>query len=70
VLGSVPWLRLALRLVPVGSARHVLTVLALATGVALLCAFDVANRGVLAAFKEVLDTTGGRAARLIRPGGP
>lgn len=42
--------------------RLSLTVLALACGVALVCATDLVNRGVLWAFGEIIDTMAGRAA--------
>ncbi len=46
-----------------------LTVGAIACGVALVCAFDVASRGVLRAFVEVVDTMAGRAALQVTAGG-
>src|SRR5262245_42660562 len=50
-------------------ARHLLTIGAVVCGVALLCAFDVADRGVLAAFGEVIDTMAGRAALQVTGAG-
>ena len=43
-------------------SRLALTVIALACGVALVCAIDLVNRAVLRAFVEVVDTMAGRAA--------
>jgi len=45
-----------------------LTLIALAWGVALVCAIDVVNRAVLSAFVEVIDTMAGRAALEIAAG--
>ncbi len=45
-----------------------LTVAAIACGVALVCAFDVASRGVVRAFVEVIDTMAGRAALQVTAG--
>jgi hypothetical protein len=46
-----------------GSAlRLLLTVLALASGVALVCAIDLVNRAVGTAFTEILDTMAGRVS--------
>lgn len=50
-------------------ARLTLTVVALATGVALVCAIDLVNRAVLGAFSEVVDTMAGRASLQITAGG-
>ena len=55
-------LRLPLRFLRGSTARLLLTVIALALGVALVCAIDLANRAVLDAFVEVIDTMAGRAA--------
>src|SRR5262249_5461698 len=49
--------------------RLVLTVTALACGVALVCAIDLVNRAVLRAFTEVIDTMAGRAALQVSAGG-
>jgi len=43
-------------------------VLAVACGVALVCAIDLVNRAVYAAFGEVLDTMSGKAALQVTPG--
>ena len=44
------------------------TVIALASGVALVCAFDLASRGVVRGFVEVVDTMAGRAALQVSAG--
>lgn len=46
-----------------------LTVVALATGVALVCAIDLVNRAVLRAFCEVVDTAAGRASLQVTAAG-
>jgi putative ABC transport system permease protein len=52
-----------------GSAgRLTLTVIAVACGVALVCAIDLANRAVLQTFTEAIDTMAGRAALQITAG--
>src|SRR5689334_4158866 len=52
-----------------GSAtRLVLTVGAVASGVALVCAIDLANRAVLTAFTEVVDAMAGRASLQVVAG--
>lgn len=61
-------LRMPLRFVRGGVVRLVLTVLALACGVALVCAIDLANRAVYVAFGDVLDTMAGRAALQVTAG--
>ena len=45
-----------------------LTVVALACGVALVCAIDLVNRAVLRAFVEIVDTMAGRAALQVTAG--
>jgi putative ABC transport system permease protein len=45
-----------------GYGRLALTVVALGSGVALVCAMDLVTRAVLQAFVEVVDTMAGRAA--------
>src|SRR2546428_13702335 len=64
----LPNLRLPLRLLRGHTGRLVLTLVALAWGVALVCAIDVVNRAVLSAFVEVIDTMAGRAALEIAAG--
>jgi len=48
--------------------RFTLTLLALACGVALVCAIDLVNAAVLRAFTEILDTMAGRAALQVTAG--
>ena len=48
--------------------RLILTVGALASGVALVCAIDLVNQSVLRAFVEVIDTMTGRAALQVTGG--
>src|SRR5438309_2121225 len=55
-------LRMARRFTRGGAARLALTVLAVAWGVALVAGVCLANRAVLRAFVEVIDTMAGRAA--------
>src|SRR5207247_1395645 len=63
-----PSLRLPFRLLRGHIGRLSLTLIALAWGVALVCAIDVVNRAVLSAFVEVVDTMAGRAALEIGAG--
>src|SRR5437773_2613624 len=56
------WLRMARRFTRGSAARLALTVLAGAWGVALVAGVWLANRAVLRAFVEVIDTMAGRAA--------
>src|SRR5436190_1981026 len=56
------WLRMARRFTRGSAARLALTVLAVAWGVALVAGVWLANRAVLRAFVEVIDTMAGRAA--------
>lgn len=49
-------------------ARMALTVVALACGVALVCAIDLVNRAVYAAFVEIIDTMAGRASLNVTAG--
>src|SRR2546428_171548 len=64
----LPNLRLPLRFLRGHTGRLALTLVALAWGVALVCAIDVVNRAVLLAFVEVVDTMAGRAALEIAAG--
>src|SRR5437763_1131292 len=64
----LPSLRLPFRLLRGHIGRLALTLIALAWGVALVCAIDVVNRAVLSAFVEVVDTMAGRAALEIAAG--
>ena len=61
-------LRLPLRFLRDNYTRLALTVVALALGVALVCAIDLVNRSVLRAFVEVIDTMAGRAALEVSAG--
>jgi len=45
-----------------------LMVIALASGVALVCAFDLASRTVIRSFDEIIDTMAGRAALQVTAG--
>src|SRR3989442_15413582 len=63
-----PSLRLPFRLLRGYIGRLALTLIALAGGVALVCAIDVVNGAVLSAFVEVVDTMAGRAALEIAAG--
>src|SRR5881409_2936101 len=62
------WLRMARRFTRGGAARLVLTVLAVAWGVALVGAVRLASGAVLRAFVEVVDTMAGRAALQVVAG--
>lgn len=62
-------LRLPLRFLRAASLRLGLTIAALACGVALVCATDLVNRAVYAAFAEAIDTAAGRAALQLRADG-
>lgn len=58
-------LRIPRRFLRGGYGRLVMTILALASGVALVCALDLVNRAVLAGFVEVIDGMAGRATLQI-----
>src|SRR2546430_738268 len=62
------WLRMARRFTRGSAARLALTVLAVAWGVALVAGVWLANRAVLRAFVEVIDTMAGRAALEVGAG--
>jgi putative ABC transport system permease protein len=64
----LPSFRIPLRFLRGNHARLALTVVALALGVALVCAIDLVNRAVLRAFVELIDTMAGRAALQITVG--
>jgi putative ABC transport system permease protein len=51
------------------TGRLLLSIIALACGVALVCAIDLVNRAVARAFVDVVDTMAGRAALQIGTGG-
>src|SRR5262245_32770909 len=61
-------LRMPLRSLRGSGTRLLLTVVALACGVALVCAIDLANRAVFQAFAEVIDTMAGRASLYVAAG--
>jgi len=61
-------LRQTLRFQRGSYARVASVVIALALGVALVCAMDLVNRSVLRAFVEVVDTMAGRAALQVTAG--
>src|ERR1700752_2183767 len=65
---TAPGLRMPLRFLRGGYMWLALTVVALASGVALVCAIDLVNRAVLRAFVEVVDTMAGRAALQVTAG--
>src|SRR5438093_6531558 len=66
---GITWsVRMPLRFVRGGHARLALTVIAIACGVALVCAIDLADRAVLRAFVEVVDDAAGRVALQVRAG--
>lgn len=58
-----------LRFLRGSTSRLALSVIALACGVALVCAIDLVNRAVLRAFTEVVDTMAGGAALQVTAGG-
>src|ERR1043166_117556 len=60
--------RMAWRFMRGSYTRLVLTVVALALGVALVGAIDLVNRAVSQAFVEVIDTMAGRAALQVTAG--
>src|SRR5262245_6195541 len=61
-------IRMPLRFVRGTHARLALTVTAIACGVALVCAIDLADRAVLHAFVQVADDAVGRVALQVRAG--
>ena len=63
-----PSIRLPLRFLRGHYGRLFLTVIALAFGVALVCAIDLVNRAVFVAFAEVVDSIAGRAALQVTAG--
>src|SRR5262245_58420195 len=67
-LGAAVSLDLPRRFLRGSSTTLALTVAAIACGVALVCALDIASRGVLRAFVEVVDTMAGRAALQVMSG--
>lgn len=65
---TVPSFRIPLRFLRGSYTQLALTVIALACGVALVCAIDLTSRGVLQSFVEIIDTMAGRAALQVRTG--
>jgi putative ABC transport system permease protein len=65
---TAPGLRMPLRFLRGGYMWLALTVVALASGVALVCAIDLVNRAVLRAFVEIIDTMAGRASLQVSAG--
>ena len=65
---TAPGLRMPLRFLRGGYMWLALTVVALASGVALVAAIDLVNRAVLRAFVEIIDTMAGRAALQVSAG--
>jgi putative ABC transport system permease protein len=61
-------LRMPARFARGQAAGLALTMVAIACGVALVCAIDLANRAALRAFVEVIDTAAGRAALQVSAG--
>jgi len=61
-------LRTPLRFLRGSYTRLTLTVIAIACGVALVCAIDLADRAVMRAFVEVMGTAAGRVALQVRAG--
>ncbi len=62
-------LRVPLRFLRGQYARTALTVVALACGIALICALDLVTRSMQLAFEEVIDTMAGRAALEVTTAG-
>lgn len=61
-------LRMPMRFLRASMPRLALTVVALACGVALVCAIDLANQEVMRGFTEVIDGMAGRAALQVSAG--
>ncbi|TMA71762.1 MAG: FtsX-like permease family protein, partial [Deltaproteobacteria bacterium] len=61
-------LRMPLRFARHSAGGMALTIVAIGCGVALVCAIDLANRAVLRAFVEIVDTMAGRAALEVAAG--
>src|SRR6516225_5746459 len=60
--------RVPLRFLRGQYGRTALTVMAVALGVALVCALDVVSRSMQVAFEEIIDTMAGRAALEVTAG--
>jgi putative ABC transport system permease protein len=65
---SIASFRMPRRFLRGSLAGLVLTILALASGVALVCAIDLVNRAVARAFLEIVDTMAGRASLQVSAG--
>jgi putative ABC transport system permease protein len=65
---SLPSFRIALRFLRARNARPVLTIVAIALGVALVCALDIVSRSMQLAFDEIIDTMAGRTALEVSAG--
>jgi putative ABC transport system permease protein len=65
---TAPGFRMPLRFLRGGYTWLALTVVALASGVALIAAIDLVNRAVLRAFVEIIDTMAGRATLQVSAG--
>jgi len=65
----VGFLRMPRRFLRGGMTRMLFTVVAVACGVALVCAIDLVNRAVYASFVDILDTMAGRASLHVSAGG-
>src|SRR5262245_20840951 len=65
---SLPGFRIPLRFLRGQYGRTTLTVLAVALGVALVCALDLVTRSMQLAFDEIIDTMAGRTALEVSAG--
>jgi putative ABC transport system permease protein len=65
---TVPSFRIPLRFLRARDARTILTVVAIALGVALVCALDLVGRSMQRAFEEVIDTMAGRTSLEVSAG--
>lgn len=64
----VPGFRIPLRFLRARDGRTALTIVAIALGVALVCALDLVTRSTQLAFDEIIDTMAGRAALEVGAG--
>jgi putative ABC transport system permease protein len=65
---TVPSFRIPLRFLRGHDGRTILTVVAVALGVALVCALDLVGRSMQHAFEEIIDTMAGRTALEVSAG--
>jgi putative ABC transport system permease protein len=65
---KLPRFRIPLRFLRAHDGRTVLTIVAVALGVALVCALDVVTRSMQLAFEEIIDTMAGRTALEVGAG--